>query len=379
MNQKILTRDFILAFLVQFVSSFVFNILIPALPIYLSRSGSSEVETGVLIGIFFLSSLILRPFVGKALLNHAEKTFMAIGALLYALSSISYLLTPPFWPFLIVRVLHGIGFAFVHTASITLIANISSGAHRGQTLGYFYMASTVSGALAPSLGMFLINYFSFTVLFLFCLSLSLCLLFITNRLSTRQVARLQESPIENRFFLTRESIPPSISNSFSLFIWGALGAFFPLYAIHHGVTNPGFFFTTVAIMLILGRVLGAKALDLYNRDRIILLCLIAYIISMVLLAFSKTLSMFIVVAVIWGIGNAFLGPALVVYALGREGSPPGPAMGTFTAISDLGLSLGPVIMGIILQFVSYPMMFLCLALTGIINLNYFYFFVRRKG
>jgi predicted MFS family arabinose efflux permease len=54
-------------------------------------------------------------------------------------------------------------------------------------------------------------------------------------------------------------------------------------------------------------------------------------------------------------------------------------MGTFTAISDLGLTTGPVIMGIIIQSTSYPIMFLCLAFVGLINLNYFYFFVRKKG
>ena len=145
------------------------------------------------------------------------------------------------------------------------------------------------------------------------------------------------------------------------------------------MANPGLFFTTIAIMLILGRALGGKILDLYSRERIILPCLFTYIISMIILAFSKTLPMFILVAVIWGIGHAFLMPTLMVYALDRVGSSPGPAMGTFTAISDLGMSLGPVIMGIIIHTTSYPIMFLCLALTGIVNLNYFYFFVRKKG
>jgi hypothetical protein len=54
-------------------------------------------------------------------------------------------------------------------------------------------------------------------------------------------------------------------------------------------------------------------------------------------------------------------------------------MGTFTGFSDLGMSLGPAIMGIIIHLTSYPTMFLCLVLAGIINLNYFYFFVRKKG
>jgi hypothetical protein len=37
-----------------------------------------------------------------------------------------------------------------------------------------------------------------------------------------------------------------------------------------------------------------------------------------------------------------------------------------------------VIMGLIVHNAGYPTMFLCLALTGVINLSYFYFFVRNK-
>jgi MFS family permease len=165
----------------------------------------------------------------------------------------------------------------------------------------------------------------------------------------------------------------------SFFIWGAVNAFFPIYAINHGVTNPGLFFTTVAIMLILGRALGGKIIDSYNRERIILPCLTAYIISMATLAFSKTLPMFILAAVIWGIGHAFLIPILMVFALDRGGSSPGPVMGTFHGTVDLGFALGPVIMGMILHSTSYPVMFLCLALAAMINFNLFYFFVRKKG
>jgi MFS family permease len=377
--RKVLTPDFIFLFIAQFAFGSVFHILIPTLPIYLLRLGSTEAEIGTLVGIFFFSSLILRPFVGRALLKIREKNFMIAGALLFALTSAAYLIAPPFWPLLIVRILQGIGFAFFQTASITLIVNISSVAHRGRNLSYFYLAINLSGALGPSLGMFFINHFSFTLLFLACSGLSLCSLFITNRLGGKPFTPLQDSSPKDGFFLCRNALSPSIIGFFSLFIWGALTAFFPLYAIKQGVANPGLFFTTIAIMLILGRALGGRIIDLYSREKIILPCLITYIIAMVILVFSKTLPMFILVAAIWGIGHAFLIPSLMVYALDRVGSSPGPAMGTFTAIMDLGMSLGPVIMGIILHTASYPIMFLCLALTGVINLNYFYFFVRKKA
>jgi len=376
MTQKIFTRDFILACLAQFSLIFIFNILIPTLPIYLSRLGESEVETGILIGVFFFSSLVFRPFVGKALLKIPEKTFMITGALLYSFTSFAFILAPPFWPFLVVRFIQGIGFALFHTSSYTLVANISPETRRGQVLSYFFLAANVAGALAPPIGIFLIDSFGFTSLFLVCLGLSLCSLFITMRLRKRKVTPSKDS--SGGLFISREALSPSIIHAIALFIWGALTAFFPLYSIHRGVENPGLFFTTIAVMLFLGRALGGKIVDIYSKESIILPCLSTYILSMVLLAFSKSQAMFILVAVIWGIGHAFFGPAVMVYILDRVSSP-GPAMGTLTAITDLGISLGPVTMGIVLHSTSYPTMFLCMACIGILNLNCFYFFVRKKG
>jgi MFS family permease len=161
-------------------------------------------------------------------------------------------------------------------------------------------------------------------------------------------------------------------------IWGAMTAFFPLYALLHGVSNPGLFFGALAITLISGRALGGKILDLYAREKILLPCLAAQIIAMALLAFSTNLPMFILVAVIWGLGNAFFYPTLVAYALDLAGDSPGPAIGTYMALSDFGAGMGAVIMGIVLQLSNYTIMFLCLSLTGILNLLYFLFFVRKK-
>ncbi len=377
LTQKILTRDFILCFLAQFTLTSVFHLLTPTLPIYLSRLESSEVEIGILIGALSVSSLVLRPFVGKGLLRISEKKFMMTGAFLWVLTSISFLIAPPFLPFLIVRIFQGIGIAFFYTASVILITNITPGDHLGQSLSYFYLSFNVATALAPSFGMLLINHFSFVILFLICAILSLCSLWITNQLENRKINPIELS-IEDDSFLSRKAMPPSVMIFFTHIIWGSLAAFFPLYAVNHGVANPGLFFGTYAMMLILGRALGGKIIDLHSREKVILPCLTAYIIAMIILAFSKTLPMFILVAVIWGIGNAFAIPALVAYTLDRVGSARGPAMGTLTAIGDLGTGLGPIIMGIILRLTSYPTMFLCLALTGFINLNYFFFLTRKK-
>jgi len=381
-TQKILTRDFVLCFFAQFTFTSVFYILIPTLPIYLSRLGAKEAEIGVLVGVFSVSSLIFRPIVGKALVKIPERSFMIAGTLFYASSSVAYLFAPPFWPLLAVRVFHGVGLAFFSTASFTLLANITPETIRGRIISYFYLSINFAFALAPYFGMLLINRFdfpfNFKVLFLGCAGLSLCCLLITFKLE-----KIRGLPVEDLFpqkqsFLSLEALPPAIIASLITITWGAMTAFFPLYALRKGVDNPGLFFAAFAVTLILVRSLGGKILDTYPREKVILPCLFNLIISMPILAFSSTLPMFILVAIIWGIGSAFLYPSLLAYTLDRAGSARGPAMGTFTALTDLGAGMGAVTMGIILQLTNYPIMFLCLALTGIINFFYFYFAVRKK-
>jgi MFS family permease len=376
--RKILSRDFILTFSAQLAFSFSLFVLIPTLPIYLARLGTAEAEIGILIGISSASSLILRPFVGRALLTTPERNFMIVGALFFILCSSAYIIVPPFWSFLMIRVIHGFGFALFYTASTAFIANISPEANRGQSLGYFFLAFNFSFALAPSFGMFLINQFNFTLLFLVCTALSLCSLILSVRLKSQGVNPLETLLPEDRSFLSRKALPPAILAFFTHIIWGALTAFFPLYGLEHGMKNPGLFFAAFATMLILGRTFGGRVLDLYSREKVILPCLLSYIIATLVLAFSETTPMFILAAIIWGAGNAFAFPAFVAYAIDLAGSSRGPALGTFTAISDLGVGLGAVIMGVVLRLTNFQIMFLCLALTGVINFTYFYFFVMKK-
>ena len=255
---KILSRDFLLSFLAQFTFSSVFCILIPAIPIYLLRFGAKEGEIGFLVGIFSVSSLILRPFVGKALLTIPERKFMIAGTLLYILSCLAYLVAPPFWPLLIVRGVHGIGMAFFATASFTLLANMTPEAHRGRLISYFYLSFNLAFALGPFLGMLLINQFNFTTLFLACSGLSVCSFFLTLKLSKRKSIASGKEPFKLQSFLSRGAIPPAIIAFMLNFIWATIAAFFPLYALNHGVANPGIFFVFLAITLMLGRAFGWK-------------------------------------------------------------------------------------------------------------------------
>lgn len=379
MAPKILTHEFLLISSAQMVFTAVFFALMPTIPIYLSRQGIREAEIGVLVGVFIVASLVTKPFVGRALLRIPERKFLIAGSLVTAVCCISYLYAPPFFPLFVLRTIQGIGFAFFLTASFTLVFNMTPETHHGQAISYFYLASNVATALAPAIGMFLINQFDFAVLFLGCAALSLFSLSVTLRLGKIQGVPRDPQTVKSQSFLNREALPLGIMGLISNNIWGAINAFFPLFAVSHGVTNPGILFTVFAAVLILGRGFGGKILDNYPKDKIMIPCLAAQIIAMTTLAFSTTLPMFLVAAVIWGMGNAFLYPVMMASAIERAGGSRGPAIATYTAFTDLGTGMGSVIMGIVIQWTSYRTMFLCLACMSLMNLFYFNFFVKKKG
>ena len=193
MLKDIWTRDFSLCFAAQAAMAFVFCLLIPTLPIYLSDLGAKEVEIGLLVGVASVSSLVARPWVGRILLRVPEKRFMMMGAIIYALSSFLYLFVKPFFPLFVVRTFHGIGIAFFSTALITLVARISPENQRGRSLSIFYLAFSIPFALAPSAAILILDLSSFQALFLICTSISLCGVVVLLRLRTGAWSKAESS------------------------------------------------------------------------------------------------------------------------------------------------------------------------------------------
>jgi predicted MFS family arabinose efflux permease len=378
--KNLFSRNFVLGFLALFAFLVANYALLPTLPIFLAKLGSNVREIGLLIGVYGASSLGARLLVGSALLRYSEKSVMMFGALLFALTFLASIVLRPFWPFFAVRFVQGASFAFLDTAALACVIKLIPSAYRGQGIGYFLLAPNFAMVIGPSLGMFLINQYSFTVFFLTCTGMSFCALFFSWKLEGQETTRPDKStPASIDHFLDLKIITPSISNFLHMFAWGAMMAFFPLYAIQCGVTNPGLFFSAYAIMMIAGRILGGRIADAYSKEKIVLISIFLIMMATIILSFSRTLPMFIFAGMLMGIGNAFFFPASMAYALDYAGSSGGTALGTLRALMDLGTALGPTVIGIIIPFTGYPKMFLCLAFIYLINLCYFQFYVRKRG
>jgi MFS family permease len=133
----------------------------------------------------------------------------------------------------------------------------------------------------------------------------------------------------------------------------------------------------IAVMLFAGRILGGKVLTAFRKERIIPLCVGSMTIALVILSFSHTLPLIVLVGIVWGAGLSFVNPTTMAYALEYAGASGGPALGTYQMFMDLGLALGPVTMGILVPTTGYPVMYLILALICLSNIMYFLFYLER--
>jgi MFS family permease len=375
---KILNKDFVFCFLAFFIFAAAIHALTPTIPVYLSRVGSGEREIGVLVGIFGISSLISRFIVGACLRRYSERSVMMAGALIFALGSLAFIFLHPFWPFFAVRVMQGVAFACLDTAALAFIVNVIPAEYRGQTLAYFMLAPNLALTVAPAFAMFLINRYSFTLFFLTVMVLALGSFALSCLLKGQKMDRSEERiGVSRNHFFEGRIVAPAVIGFMHTFTFGAIVAFFPLYAIQRGVNNPGLFFSAVAVMIIAGRIMGGRMLDTWSKDRIILTFLFVGLVAMIILSFSETLSMFMIVGILWGTCTSILAPATMTYAFEYAGSSDGTAVGTFRSLTDSGAALGPMIMGMLIPVTGYRGMFLSLAIICFIDLGYFQFYVRR--
>jgi predicted MFS family arabinose efflux permease len=373
-----INRNFVLAFCAQLALMSVYQLLIPTLPLHLKRMGSSEIEVGILVGIMGIASVVARPLTGRALVKGNARTFMMVGACFYVASSAAYLVAPPLLPLLCVRIIQGAAFGMFHTASTSYVVDISEPGFRARVLAYFALTMNFAGTVAPPLGVVLLNKFGSSYLFVACTSVALCTLVASSVLGHGQTAKPYGSTKDRGPLLSRAALPHSLVGFMALWIWASLTTFFPIYATNQGIANPGIFFTTIAVTLIASRTLGGRILDVFSKRSLVFPCLLTSVLSMIVLSLSRTQPLFLLSAVLWAAGHAFLIPSLMTLALERAGSASSPVVATFYAVSDLGVFIGPLVMGVVAHYISYPVMFFCLSVVGMINVVYFGLFTRQR-
>lgn len=374
-NEKLFSRNFVLTTLSTFAVFTSFYFLLVTLPIYIQELGGTESEIGLIIGVFTISAVLLRPYLGREVDRRGRKNILVAGLFVFLFSMLLYNYTTSVVSLLMLRVLHGIGWGAATTAATTLIADIAPIHRRGEAMGIFGMAANVAMAIGPMLSFALLYASSFPTLFAVSAAIALISLLLVLPISETVVVR-PRTPL-----FSKEAFFPSALMFAVTLTYGSIVSFLPLFFQKQGITtNPGVFFTVLAITLIFIRVLAGKLSDIKGRKFVIVPGMILITMSLWVLSMADSLWIFLAAALLYGLGFGSVHPtliALLVDKVGERGR--GAAMGTFTAAFDLGIGAGSIVLGMVLQFFGFKVMYLLGGLIVLAGAAWFIAVNVKKG
>ena len=106
-------------------------------------------DYGILIGSLAAAALALRPLISPFFHAGNARTLLFFGTILAVGSLAAYSLAEGFWSLLCVRLLHGISFAVVGTALMTMIVEVIPQERSAQFFGYIAVVTLIPNTLVP--------------------------------------------------------------------------------------------------------------------------------------------------------------------------------------------------------------------------------------
>lgn len=355
---------------VLFLSTYY--LLLPALPLHIQKMGNNKFEIGLIMAVFSVSSLILRPISGRLVDQYGRKTVMLLSIAFYFLTPLLYYLGTNFSTIVLVQILYGFSIGSYTTSSTTYVADIAPVHLVAPILGWFSIAIILAKGLAPALGARFYETHSFMFTVWVSVGIAAVSLLLTARLREQRQQESTARQIQPYYKIITSSMVllPTITLFCGLITFGVISVMLPLFAHSRGLLNFEYFFVVHTGAVVATRLFTGSS----KPERLVILVagsLLLLTAALVMMSFVHTVSQLLAVAVVYGIGYGALYPALsALLVLYSPQQQRGSALGFFTAAFDLGVS-GGTFLGGFSEFIGFSAVYLAASLLPLAGLLLF--------
>lgn len=388
-KERLWNAQYCKAMVGNFMLFFSFYILTPLLPIYLDAEFAADKDMmGLVLSGYVVAALIVRPFSGFIVDTFDRKKVLAICFFFFFILFTGYIGAGTILLFAIVRTIHGLPFGAVTVANSTAAIDSLPSSRRNEGIGYYDLSNNLAMAFAPSIGIWIYHATdNFTLLFWIALAISFIgfMTVSTIKLPLRKPV-VEKRPISlDRFFLTRGWMLAINIICFGL-CWGIMANYVAIYGseVLDITDGTGLFFLILSGGLFLSRLQGSKALAkgkiLENAGLGVLLSFGGY----TLFALVEQSWAYYTAAALIGLGNGHMYPAFLnMFIKIARNDQRGTANSTILTAWDIGMGLGIISGGFLLEYVSYSAAFWGAALMQGVGVILFFtftrgFFTRRR-
>lgn len=380
MKEKLWNRDYISLIFANFLSFCSFYMLLAALPLHMAVNMQVDSKIiGVVVGVFSISALISRLFAGYLTDILPRKKFMTIILMFFVLSVACYLITLSAQVLFWVRLLQGLGWGLITTSLNTIVIDVMPVNRRGEGISYFSTGGTIAMALGPVTGLTIFNLYTFDVVIYTSLIVAIagfiCSLWARKEGFIKNINKKKPKSI-NDFLLVR-ALPFSLNYLLVFFSYGVILGFITLFGKALNIDNSSWFFIVFAFGIIISRVLSAKLLNKGYFDSMNMLSMLLISILFILTAMLPSVKMFYILAFFCGIGFGIYIPvnqAMTVFMAKKNQR--GIATATFFIALDVGIGLGIMFAGSILEMGTFSDLFIIMSALSALGMIYYWFIYR---
>jgi len=378
MDDSIWNKDFILLISSNLLTYITYYAILSVLPIYVvNELHCTKVQVGVIVGIYTIASVLVRPFSGFTIDRFGRRTIFLTALFFYTFFYFGYLIAYSITSLLVLRFVQGLTWGFTTVSSSTIAIDSIPPSKRGEGIGYFALSTTLGMSIGPIVGLFLGHKWGYKVMFLSGCVIS-CISFVCAyaiHIRKRYVVG-KRIVFTTKSLFDRNSIVPSINVFITMIAYGALLSFIALYGRELGIQNASLYFLIFSIGIALSRITTGKIFDKEGPQRLIPFCMILLIVGFPLLALAKTAVLFYISAFIIGFGNGVIFPTFQSMVNNLSDSlHRGAANSTIYTAVDLGMGVGMISGGLIAQYLSLSSIFWANTLLSIVGLAFFRLFV----
>jgi len=376
-KERIVNFNFMALFGAVVFLFFALDFYIPVLPFYVIDTGGGESAVGLLMGLFTLCSVVLRPFQGRNLNQRGRKRLLITGIALYAVSGMALMILPPLSLVFIFRAIQGLGWGAFLLAYNTLTLDLAPAGRRGEALGLMGIAPPLSLAAAPVISEqiriatdsnYLLLFFIASVAALLALFSGLLVKEPSFKKGGEKIAQgekaAQAVTVKKAPLLSRNVFFPSLIIFFMTFTLGSILTFLPLLGETRDIQAVGYFFTIFALTTVFSRPAAGRLSDRLGRSRVFLPGLLIASAALIMIALAYSAEQLLISAFILGLGFGASHSSVMAMAADKLSiMERGVGMATFTAAFDLGIVAGSSTLGILLNWFDFKAVFMLCALV----------------
>ncbi len=337
-------------------ASFLFNsssALFLLFPVYLQQLGCSPAQIGLVAGLLRTGSLAARPVAGRLLDRLGRRHVIGAGAFLAALGILSLYFFPRIGaPFLLMRVLQGIGASLIDSGLGAVVADLSPPGARAQVFAIYTVWINLAGAITPGAGEAIVLHGGFLAMFGAAAAALGAGCVLVARLP--ETARPRPEQPESLRGIMAGSGPFLLGGLIVGLAFGTLSTFVPVARIGASPGRVGMFFFAYSFGLVVVRLAGGLGLSRLAHPAMLLPAYGVIAVGMAALPLGTSALLLVLVGLSCGAGHGVIMP--VLYALLLFGMPRdrrGWGVALLAAAYDSGVILGTMGLGLMAEWIGY--------------------------